>query len=436
MSYRRLTIAVLAAFLAFRVVYLLYTPFGVSPDEAHYWEWSRRLGLSYYSKGPGVAYVIAFFTSIFGDNAFGIRFGAPVFAALGGWAVFLIGKDVFESEKTGFYATLLLNITPIFSIGSILMTTDVLLVFFWASSIWCVNRAIAARRAGWWYAAGVMIGLGFLTKYTMVFLVPCVLLFLAASKKDRFWLRRYEPYAAGLLSLVVVTPVIWWNIFNGQVTIRHTMGQAHIGRGEFSLMPSLEFIGSQAGLLTPLIFIALVWGVARCASFGFGRKRSGPLLLFFACAPLFLFFFFKSLHGKVQANWAIAAYIAAYPAAVWAFSALLERGAALAKPLRAVAWVALFTAFIGSMLAYFPWALEAAGVKNIIHNPPYSNVTGWAELGGRVSEVKAGMEREAGETFIASDRYQITSVLALYTKGNPVTYNFKSSERRMNQYDL
>ena len=35
----------------------------LSPDEAHYWEWSRRLDLSYYSKGPLIAYLIAALTA-------------------------------------------------------------------------------------------------------------------------------------------------------------------------------------------------------------------------------------------------------------------------------------------------------------------------------------------------------------------------------------
>lgn len=437
MSYRGLAIAVLAAFALFRVVYILETPLLVSPDEAHYWEWSRRLALSYYSKGPGVAYVIAFFTSVFGDNAFGIRVGAVVFSTLGGWFVYLVGKEALESEKSGFYGMLLMNLTPVFSAGFVLMTTDVLLVFFWASTVWCINRALGARRGGWWYAAGLLIGLGFLAKYTMVLIIPCLLLFFLFSRKDRFWLRRRELYGAGLVSLVAVTPVLYWNILNGEVTIKHTMGQAHVGSGALSPMSLLEFLGAQAGLLTPLIFIALVWGALRCASFGFRYRRSGPALLFFAGAPIFLFFLFKSLHGKVQANWAIAAYVTAYPAAAWAFLSFFEsRGARSRRPLAALAWATIAIGFAASMLAYFPWALEAMGARDIFFRPPYNRVTGWAELGDRVSQVKAGMEAEAGRTFIASDAYQVASELALYAKGHPVTYNFKVGGRRMNQYDM
>src|SRR6266436_4065318 len=39
--------------------YLAYQcPLNLAPDEAHYWDWSRHLDWSYYSKGPLVAYLI------------------------------------------------------------------------------------------------------------------------------------------------------------------------------------------------------------------------------------------------------------------------------------------------------------------------------------------------------------------------------------------
>src|SRR5579871_3650657 len=39
--------------------YLAYhCPLDLAPDEAHYWDWSRHLDWSYYSKGPLIAYLI------------------------------------------------------------------------------------------------------------------------------------------------------------------------------------------------------------------------------------------------------------------------------------------------------------------------------------------------------------------------------------------
>src|SRR2546425_10777941 len=50
-------------------------------DEAHYWMWSERLAPAYFSKGPGIAFVMRASTVIFGANAFGVRFFRPILAA-------------------------------------------------------------------------------------------------------------------------------------------------------------------------------------------------------------------------------------------------------------------------------------------------------------------------------------------------------------------
>ncbi len=435
---KSLLIIFLLAMSLLRAAYVAWGPFDLSPDEAHYWEWSRRLDLSYYSKGPGVAYVIWFFTRIFGPTELGVRFGAIVFSGFVSYMVFLIGRDMFGSVKSGFYAAVLINITPIFSAGAVLMTTDVLFLFFWAVALYCVFTALKRQSASWWYAAGAAIGVGFLCKYTIVLLIPCIILYLIFSKDDRDWLKRKEPYIAALISLVIVTPVIYWNISHGQVTIKHTMGQVNAGGGGVSLIGPLEFIASQIGFITPLVFTALVYGVWLCAKTGFkdnGDGRRGALLSFFASAPVFAFFIIMSFRGKVQANWALASYVAAYPASVWGFESLYGRCVGKRGLLRAVAIVGVALAAIITLPVHFPQMLFPLGGGRLMTMPPFNRVTGWAELGEKVSDVKAEMEK-AGPVFVMSDTYQITSELAFYTKGNPVTFNVDAGARRMNQYDL
>src|SRR5947208_1127731 len=49
------------------VAYLaLACPLDLAPDEAHYWDWSRHLDWSYYSKGPLVAWLIRGSCELFG----------------------------------------------------------------------------------------------------------------------------------------------------------------------------------------------------------------------------------------------------------------------------------------------------------------------------------------------------------------------------------
>src|SRR5262245_60721097 len=57
--WRGLAAALILASSALHVAYLAHDcPLDLAPDEAHYWDWSRHLDWSYYSKGPLVALLI------------------------------------------------------------------------------------------------------------------------------------------------------------------------------------------------------------------------------------------------------------------------------------------------------------------------------------------------------------------------------------------
>ncbi len=65
---------------------------------------------------------------------------------------------------------------------------------------------------------------------------------------------------------------------------------------------------------------------------------------------------------------------------------------------------------------------------------PASRLTGWRELGENVSDIYEQMS-VAHPVFIFSDAYQVSSELAFYVKGRPITYCINLG-RRMNQYDF
>src|SRR5438309_4212360 len=66
-AWRLLAGFLILAAAALRVLYLAaYCPLDLAPDEAHYWDWSRHLDWSYYSKGPLIAYLIHFSVAVAG----------------------------------------------------------------------------------------------------------------------------------------------------------------------------------------------------------------------------------------------------------------------------------------------------------------------------------------------------------------------------------
>ena len=172
----------------FRIYYITHGVIDLVSDEAHYWEWSRRLDLSYYSKGPMIAYLIALGTAIFGDNVFGIRIMAVVSSALSSIFLYLLGKKLFD-ERTGVAAAVLMQIVPLYSAYGVLFTIDSPFIFFWVLSLYlfwkAINRdalsvmsnelkenahhALRITHYGLWLLLGISIGFGLLTKYTMAF---------------------------------------------------------------------------------------------------------------------------------------------------------------------------------------------------------------------------------------------------------------------------
>src|SRR5215467_8808977 len=65
--WRLLAVVLILAAGGLRVYYLASDcRLELAPDEAHYWDWSRHLDWSYYSKGPLVAWLIRASWELFG----------------------------------------------------------------------------------------------------------------------------------------------------------------------------------------------------------------------------------------------------------------------------------------------------------------------------------------------------------------------------------
>src|SRR5205814_5692688 len=104
---RWLAVVVIAAVTAFRIGYLLLLcPYDLSPDEAHYWDWSRHLDWSYYSKGPLVAWIIRAGCWLFGPLSehltgsamLAVRIPAVVFGSLLLVSLYVLTVQVFRRE--------------------------------------------------------------------------------------------------------------------------------------------------------------------------------------------------------------------------------------------------------------------------------------------------------------------------------------------------
>ena len=397
------------AILVFRVFYVLYYPLDLTPEEAQYWDWSRHLDLSYYSKPPMVAYMNFVTRELFGVSELAVRITPILLSFLLSIATYLFVRKVFD-ERTALIASTLPHFTIGFAINSLLMTTDAPFIFFWSLSVMSLYFAFEKNTTKLWILSGFLAGLAFLSKYPAVFLLPCALLYGYLYKRSV--LKSPKPYIALLLAFLLSLPVLYWNIKHDFVSFKHVSTLASKSASLMNISSFLEFLGGQILLLSLLPFFVLLYAWLR----SFGEEK----LAFFAVFSFvpFAFFAVLSLFKKVEANWAGFAYFGGFVLVAWFAKA------------RALLLSSYLLGFLLVLLLHFTPLLDLMGLSRLLppNKDPAKVGIGWERLGDVVSEMRKGEK-------IISPHYQISAELAFYVKGNPRTYCINLG-RRMNQYDL
>ncbi len=240
--------------------FALAASYELSPDECYYYMWSQHPALSYYSKGPGVAMAILASTKLFGASSFGVRFFSPLLALGTSLIVFFFARRVYN-ERVGIWSVLLLNTIPIFNVGSIVMTIDPLSIFLWAASVYTFWLALEKSPAftWWWPFTGLLIGLGFLAKYTNAMELLSIILLLGLTRRYRRDLLGAGFWSMLVMALGCTVPVFVWNESHAWITLVHLSERGDLNTG-FALHPMafLQFLGGHCTVYSPLIFIGLL----------------------------------------------------------------------------------------------------------------------------------------------------------------------------------
>jgi len=423
--------------IAFSLVTILRGHLDLAPDEAHYWEWSRRLDWSYYSKGPGIAYLIALTTRIFGDTELGVRMAALLSSVVGAVAMFVVARRITGSDRSAVLSSLLLQITPLFTGGAVIATIDPPFAACWTVALVAFERALRGGSLAAWLAGGAMVGVGFLFKYTAALLVPCVLGVLLWVPELGPQLRRPGPYLSALLAGLLTLPVWVWNRRHAWMSVAHVEKLAGLGQGtSLDAGRLLEYLGSQAGILTPWVAAILVVGMVRAARRARDRRDPGFTLLFATSAPVLLFFGLKAAQAKVQANWAAPAFIgAAIAAGPWLEETWdrtrgrrrrsVRRFAALCTALSlGLVVLTAHSYLVYDLISDFPRDLD-----------PAARLKGWRALGLHVGHALDRWRAEGASPLLFTHQYAKASELAFYVPGHPRSYSLRL-ERRYEQYDV
>lgn len=298
--------------LLFSIFFTLITLFrfyfsaslNVTPDETYYWYWSQHLALSYFDHPPMVSYLIKMSTALFGNHAWAVRLPALLMGIGSSYLVYLLSKEIFRDRNAGLLSVVVLNTLLLFSVSMVIITPDTPQLFFWLLTLYFSFHAVYGNKTVNWILTGLSFGLGLLSKYTMILYLPGFILFLLVTPPFRHYLVSWKPWAGFGLALFVFSPVMIWNYQHQWISFLFQIHHGTDSREMRGFRYLWEFLGSQAGLFSPFIFLGFFWALFK--AFKIGKKKSlHPFaFLFWSVVPVFVFFLYESLHTKIEANWA------------------------------------------------------------------------------------------------------------------------------------
>jgi Dolichyl-phosphate-mannose-protein mannosyltransferase len=407
-------------------------------DEAHYWMWSERLAPAYFSKGPGVAFAIRASTALFGSNEFGVRFFSPLLAAGTSLLLFYFARRLF-SVNAGAWLVIALNVTPIFNIGAFLMTIDPLSVFFWTAAMFVFWLALerSPQFSWYWGATGLLVGLGFLCKYTNALEMISIVLVVALTPRLHQEFKRPGLYLLLAGFIICTIPPIIWNQQHAWVTLNHLRARGGIDQG-FGLHPlePVKFLAEHFLFYSPLLFLGLVLGVV--ASWPRMRQQLKVLFLWWFGLPVFVFYFLVSINKVAAPNWDALAIVSFALLAIgyWADRIGSDRW------LRGSAGVALALGLLTSILALDSDLLRSAGIR-LPRRDPSDRLRGWRSATAAVENLRHDLEAKLGEKlFLIADDRDRASEISFYLRdkrpegpGHPPVYLVESQDL-VNQFSF
>ena len=385
----------------------------LTPEEAYYWGYAQWLDIGYLDHPPMVAWLIWLSTSLVGDCEIGVRLPALACSAAAATFVFLLARNLVN-RAAAFRSVLLFAVLPVYFAVGFMTLPDAPLYAAWAGCLYFLERALIGDRPRAWWGAGLCLGLGMLSKYTIALLAPATLAFVLLDAPSRRWLRRPHPYVACLLAGAIFSPVLIWNIRNEWASFAFQSTRRLSEHATFSLH---LLVASVLVLLTPVGVVAVVKALASPPGGSHRqkfRRRRRLFALAYMLVPLGVFVAF-SLGHPPKLNWTGPIWLAVLP--LIAQQIVPKHGSAgwwtrWAPRL----WLPTVTALLviyGGML----YALHL-GLPEVPGSGRMETPLAWQEMAERTDAIAGEVEAQTGTTPIIAgmDRYGITSELAFYQK--------------------
>lgn len=191
-------------------------------DEVYYLTYAQHLQWNYFDHPPMVALLIRLTTlNLYCTTDVCVRLGAIILAAWNTYLVFAIAKQI-KNEKAGYIAALLYTASLYSSIiAGVFILPDSPQLFFWLLAVSVVLKIVTSQNKNttlnfYLIGFGILTGLCIMSKVHGVFLWIGFGLYILFYKRSL--LSNGFLYLSVVLTIVIIFPILLWNVDNNFIT--------------------------------------------------------------------------------------------------------------------------------------------------------------------------------------------------------------------------
>ena len=308
--YSRKVFVLILVFLVLRIITGSLLELG--NDESYYWLYSNHLQWNYFDHPPMIAVWLRIFTlnGLLFDHEIFLRLGSAVSCACSTWFMYKT-VAVIKDERAGWLAACLFNASLYAGIVSgVLVMPDSPQLFFWTLCLWQIAKLMTNDNS-WktWLLFAVSAGLCSMSKIHGVFIWFGFALYIVC--RHRSLLKIPKLYVALFISLIIISPVLFWNFSYDFVTWKfHSARIVPAGsageRGNFFIV-----LLEQIFITNPFVFILIL----PLAPVLYRKvKLNPPLVVYnFIALPLILSLCVISVFRETWYHWSGPGYVSLIP---------------------------------------------------------------------------------------------------------------------------
>ena len=408
---------ILIGFVLLKVVlqYTLISPeYDLQRDEYLHLDQANHLAWGYLSVPPLTSW-LSWIIQQLGNAVFWVKFFPALFGAL---TIVVVWKAI--DELNGTLMALVLGATG--ALFSVLLRLNTLYqpnsldVLCWTTLYFVLIKYLRTQKPAWLYAGAVVLAVGFLNKYNIVFLLAGFIPALLLTRQRKLLLTPHV-LGAGLVAFLLVLPNLWWQYTNHFPVVYHmkqlsAIQLVNVDRGAFLKAQLLFFVGSLPVLIAGIYALLAYKPFEKYKAFAWAILFTLGIFLYLKAKdyyaiglyPIYLAFGSVYMADQLKTGWKRYGLLAILVLPALLFIPMYQLGFPNKSPQYMVSHRETY-----QQLGQLRWE----DGKDHALPQDYADMLGWSELAAKVDKLCVTLP---GRTLVLCDNYGQAGAINYYTK--------------------